>query len=51
MIYLDNAATTRMYEEAVRVYNEYAVNRFFNPSASDQAGLDIAKQLNEGRNL
>ena len=51
MIYLDNAATTRMYEEAVRVYNEYAVNRFFNPSASYQAGLDIAKQLNEGRNL
>lgn len=51
MIYLDNAATTKMYIDSVRVYEEYAVNRFFNPSAGYQLGLDLAKLLNEGRDL
>jgi len=33
MIYLDNAATTKMYEEVMDVYKEYAVDKYFNPSA------------------
>ena len=31
MVYLDNAATTPMYPECVKVLEEYAVKEFFNP--------------------
>ena len=33
MIYLDNAATTKMYEECMDVFKDYACNNFYNPSA------------------
>ena len=33
MIYLDNSATTKLDEEAGRVFLDYACNDFFNPSA------------------
>ena len=33
MIYLDNAATTKMYKECMEVYEKYACNEYYNPSA------------------
>jgi len=33
MIYLDNAATTKMFEEGADLYKKYACHSFFNPSA------------------
>lgn len=51
MIYLDNAATTKMYEECADIYKEYACNSFYNPSAEYRVSLDIAKKLNQVREL
>ncbi len=49
MIYLDNAATTSMYEKGADVYKEYACHAFFNPSASYKCAIDIARRLDEVR--
>lgn len=49
MIYLDNAATTVMFEKGVDVYKEYACHAFFNPSASYKPAIDIAKELDRAR--
>ena len=46
MIYLDNAATTKMFEKCVDVYKNYACNQFFNPSAGYNVSLNISKELN-----
>ena len=51
MIYLDNAATTKMYEECADIYKEYACNSFYNPSAEYRVSLEIAKKINQVRNL
>lgn len=45
MIYLDNAATTRMFEKGVDIYKEYACQSFFNPSASYKKAINVFKQL------
>lgn len=45
MIYLDNAATTYMFEDAVGVYHKYACQSFFNPSAGYQEAIKIAKEI------
>ncbi|MBE5762924.1 MAG: cysteine desulfurase [Clostridiales bacterium] len=56
MIYLDNAATTRMYKECMDVYEKYACELYYNPSALysqsmiggealKQARLNLAKKL------
>ena len=49
MIYLDNAATTKMFEEGADVYKKYACQSFFNPSAGYNKSLEISKELNEVR--
>ncbi len=51
MIYLDNAATTKMYEECADIYKEYACNSFYNPSAEYRVALEIAKKINQVRDL
>ena len=51
MIYLDNAATTAMFEEGADVYKKYACQSFYNPSASYAAALEISKDLDGVRNL
>ena len=50
MIYLDNAATTCMFKEAMAVYEEYACHNFFNPSAGYDLAYNITKKLSEVRN-
>lgn len=49
MIYLDNAATTKMYENGADVYKKYACQSFFNPSAIYNPSLDINHELDEVR--
>ena len=49
MIYLDNAATTYMFEDAVGVYQKYACQSFFNPSAGYQEAIKISKEIEEAK--
>lgn len=49
MIYLDNAATTRPDEGAVRAAMRYLQEDFFNPSALYREGFAVHKELEEAR--
>ena len=49
MIYLDNAATTAMLEGAVGVYQKYACQSFYNPSAGYREALSVAKDIKEAK--
>lgn len=49
MIYLDNAATTRMSQKALEVYKKYATSCFFNPSATYVGAVEISQKLAEAR--
>lgn len=51
MIYLDNAATTQMYEGGVDVYKKYACQSFYNPSAGYNEANEIARDLNSVREV
>lgn len=51
MIYLDNAATTAMFESSVDVYKEYACNKFYNPSASYEIGLKVLHEIENAKNI
>lgn len=51
MMYLDNAATTKMYEGAVDVYRKYACQSFFNPSAGYNKAIEISKDIDKVRGL
>lgn len=50
MIYLDNAATTKMYEGGVDIYKKYACQSFYNPSAGYREATNIAHDLDNVRN-
>lgn len=45
MIYLDNAATTKMFEEGADIYKKYACQSFFNPSAGYNKALELSHEL------
>lgn len=49
MIYLDNAATTRMYEELLSIYKEFGCDNFFNPSALYRNSLDVAVRIRQSK--
>lgn len=49
MIYLDNAATTKMFEGAVGEYKRFACDLFYNPSAFYREGKQIKTLLNQAR--
>lgn len=49
MIYLDNAATTKPYGEAIDVYDEYSRNDWFNPSALYPQSVDATAKLRSFR--
>lgn len=49
MIYLDNAATTAMAEGCLAVFEKYACQTFFNPSAGYRQALSVGKELDEAR--
>lgn len=50
MIYLDNAATTKIYKAALQMYNKYAEELFFNPSAIYSAGVKNKTYIDNARN-
>lgn len=45
MIYLDNAATTRVFDEVANEINKYYLQEYFNPSATYKEGRQISKTL------
>ncbi|HEY8443813.1 MAG TPA: cysteine desulfurase family protein [Clostridia bacterium] len=49
MIYLDNAATTKMYEELVDIYREYGCEKFFNPSSLYKQALDVSLEIRKAK--
>ena len=51
MIYLDNAATTKMFEGGADIYKKYACQSFFNPSAGYNKSIELAKELDGVREL
>ncbi len=51
MIYLDNAATTKMDESLIEVYKSFSCDKFFNASAGYSVALKNAKQLEEAKQI
>ena len=49
MIYLDNAATTRVYDDAVRIIEKVCGEEFFNPSSTYPGGIAAKKIITEAR--
>ena len=49
MIYLDSAATSRPYQEAVDIFSKVSMENFGNPSSLHQAGFAAKKILEEAR--
>ena len=45
MIFLDNAGTTKMFEECVEVHKKFSCEKFFNPSALSNESLSCAKLI------
>lgn len=51
MIYLDNAGTTKMFEECLAVMEKYACHSFFNPSAGYEPAIRVSQDLEGVRKL
>lgn len=49
MIYLDNAATTRISKTALKTYNKYADELFFNPSGIYDASVNVRCDIDNAR--
>ena len=49
MIYLDNSATTKICDEALKKYNEVSTGFFGNPSSLHKMGFDAEKLLSDAR--
>jgi cysteine desulfurase len=49
MIYLDNAGTTQVIPECVRIFEKYQTEDFFNPSALYHQSLELSRKLKEAR--
>ncbi|MDE7265172.1 MAG: cysteine desulfurase [Clostridia bacterium] len=49
MIYLDNAATTKPNEKALKAAEKYLTEEFYNPSGLYKSGYSLSLQLKEAR--
>jgi len=45
MIYLDNAGTTKMFEECVDVHKVFSCENFYNPSALTNEAVEVEKNI------
>ena len=45
MIYLDNAGTTKMFEECVQVHKTFSCDNFYNPSALTNEAVEVDKYI------
>lgn len=48
--YFDNCATTRVDDEVMQIINNYATEKYFNPSARSSYSLNIANDVANARN-
>lgn len=48
-IYLDNAATTKVNEEVLQIYNDISINRYANSSSIHFFGASIAREIDKAR--
>lgn len=51
LIYLDNAATTRVKEEVIDAMMPYFNDKFYNPSSVYSPSREVTKDINEARSL
>lgn len=51
MIFLDNAGTTKMFEECVKTYSLFACEEFYNPSAVSRKSAHVYSALDEVRRV
>ena len=51
MIYLDNAATTRLDEGCLDIIKEYGLNNFYNPSALYRKAMESGNAIKTARNI
>lgn len=49
MVYLDNASTTKVHDECVKILNEYMSENYFNPSAMYHQSLELTKKIKTAR--
>ena len=49
MIYLDNAATTKPFENVIRCMHAYYADAFFNPSALYLPAIRVADEIERAR--
>ncbi len=49
LIYLDNSATTKISEEALKKYNEISLSHFGNPSSLHSLGLDAEREIDAAK--
>lgn len=49
MIFLDNAGTTKMFDECVEIHKVFSCEKFFNPSALSVESLEISKTVAEAQ--
>ncbi len=49
MIFLDNASTTKMFDDSFEIMKEYSLINYFNPSAVYGKGVFVHKRLEEAR--
>lgn len=47
MIFLDNAGTTKMFEECVDVHKYFSCEKFYNPSAMSAESVEVSRLLRE----
>jgi len=51
MIYLDNAGTTKMFDECVEVHKVFSCENFYNPSAMSNRSMLVLKEIKEVEKL
>lgn len=49
MIFLDNASTTKIYDEALEEYINFSKTEYFNPSSLYKNGVDVSVKVNNAR--
>ncbi|MEG1612743.1 MAG: cysteine desulfurase family protein [Clostridia bacterium] len=49
MIYLDNAATTKMDEMCINSFIKYGIENFYNPSSLYQPSVEVSRAIKEAR--
>lgn len=49
MIFLDNASTTKIYDEALKIYDQVSMNQYFNASALYHGGVESRNLIEKCR--